>query len=363
MSKTCAYLWNHVRMHVDGTILPCCLFDPLEGKGLEIPLINDGIQNAFESELFEDTRDRMLSGEELPECHRCWQPENNGGGSLRLIANKVFDKHIDKPKKIRYIETALSTHCNLACRMCNETFSSKWKLINNPKQSVDTSVDNFELTNYDGDLSELELIKLVGGEPLIDKNHVNFLQMLFDKSKDPSNITLYYNTNGTIKPNAEILEFWKSAKAVRMLFSIDGVGRINEILRPPHKWDTIIKNIEFFKRQDINFIFNVHSALSVLNIKHMIDVIQFSMMNFNTLPEIDFLMQPEHLSLKNLHDDYKEEIIDFINTNYTNVGFDAKPLINFINQDSDFNFTKSDIAVKEKFITTQLKTEHIQSVL
>ena len=64
-----------------------------------------------------------------------------------------------------------------------------------------------------------------------------------------------------------------------------------------------------------------------------------------------------------MHDDYKEEIIDFINTNYTNVGFDAKPLINFINQDSDFNFTKSDIAVKEKFITTQLKTEHIQSVL
>jgi MoaA/NifB/PqqE/SkfB family radical SAM enzyme len=363
MTKKCPLLWSHVRMHVDGTVLPCCVFDDNEmpNKNISIPKISDGIDAAFNSELFNDVRERMMLGEELPECHRCWHTETTGNQSLRLESFDGFGKFIGNGK-IRYIETALSTHCNLACRMCNETFSSKWKLINNPGMSVDTAIDNFRLEYYDGDLSGLKLIKIVGGEPLIDKNHTKFLQMLFDKSDNPKNIILYYNTNGTVHPNKDILNFWEKVNKVIMVFSIDGVGELNEIIRPPHKWATIQETINRFKSfEKINFDLRMHSVISVLNVKHLKDVVKFSIDNFNQFPEFDLLTYPQHLSLQ--HINYKNEILDFIHNNYSQMTDKLSYLTDFINKDTDKNYSKEYICNIENRITEHFKTRDIKELL
>ena len=63
-------------------------------------------------------------------CVKCWHAEDSGIESFRQRF-RDYDKFIGQEPKIRYIETALSTHCNLSCRMCNDNFSSKWKLIKN----------------------------------------------------------------------------------------------------------------------------------------------------------------------------------------------------------------------------------------
>lgn len=350
-------------MHVDGTVLPCCMFDDekIPNKNLAIPKTKDGIQSAFNSELFEDVRQRMSNEEEIPECHRCWHSERTSNDSLRLQSFEGFGDYIGN-KKIRYIETAFSSHCNLACRMCNETFSSKWKLVNNPGMSPDTTIDNDSLDYYDGDLSGLKLIKLVGGEPLLDKKHEPFLKMLFDKSDSPDDIILYYNTNGTIRPKQLVLDFWKKAKKVIIVFSIDGIGELNEILRPPHDWKTISDNVDYFKTlKDINFEFRMHTVISVANIKHLIPMVQYSMINFNQIPEFDLLTHPEHLSLQNI--DYKDEVIDFIHNNYSQMTDKLSYLTDFINQPGNKRYSKEYICNTENKITKYFKTNGISDLL
>ena len=125
MTNTCSLLWNHTRLHVDGSVLPCCIFDTskIPNKNIKIPKLIDGIENAFNSELFDDVRNRMTNNDAVPECNACWNLEDAGVKSLRNEMNERFQSN---DKKIRYIETAFSTHCNLTCRMCNEDFSSKW---------------------------------------------------------------------------------------------------------------------------------------------------------------------------------------------------------------------------------------------
>lgn len=357
MDKICNLLWNHVRVHVDGKVLPCCQFDYLvPGSIKDIPDVTDGIEAAFSSEYFNTVRRKMLNGERIPECHKCMTDEDSGLVSMRTEFNKLFTE-TDVPK-IRYIETALSTHCNLACRMCNETFSSKWFQYKNPKTKVDTSVNSATLTYYNSDLSELERIKLVGGEPMLDRNHITFLKKMFGLSKTPEEISLHYHTNGTVKPTEKTLSFWRKAKEVEITFSIDGIGKINEILRPPHKWKTIVDNINLIKSlDDINLKLNIHSVVSVLNIKHIENIIQFAFNDMGlTEPDqltFDLLYYPDHLSVLNTEPSYKQEIIDFVKENY--ISYDEELVDSVISQmmasKPDKVFSKSEIIDIEKLHT------------
>ena len=360
--KKCSLLWNHTCMCVDGNVLPCNRFD-ISKTQKKIPHITDGINSAFNSELFEDVRTRMLAGEYIPECHRCIKDEEAGGNSLRLQMNEKFTT-LDK--KLKYIETAFSTHCNLSCRMCNEKFSSKWKLINNPGMSAETSIDNFNLDYYDADLSNLRLIKLVGGEPMIDKKHVDFLEMLFEKSDNPDEITLYYNTNGTVKPSDKVIKFWEKVKRVVVVFSIDGIGEVNETIRPPHKWEIIDKNIRYFSSlRNINFYFRIHTVISVLNVKHLHDIVNYSQSFFGDGPEIDLLDFPEHLSLRNIN--YKDEILNYIKCYRNVLDVTDKSIYeyikNFIDSAPDDTYSKQDIIEKENRLTKVLKTKSIGELL
>ena len=129
--KRCSLLWNHVRVSPDNTVMPCCLFDSsaVPDHYPTIPRIEDGIDAAFNSEFFNFIRDKMERGEEPEPCSLCYEPEKYGAESFRQEYNKKYSA--DSEKKIRYIHTWLTNHCNLACRMCNETYSTKWFQLKN----------------------------------------------------------------------------------------------------------------------------------------------------------------------------------------------------------------------------------------
>jgi molybdenum cofactor biosynthesis enzyme MoaA len=341
--KRCSLLWNHVRIHVDNKVLPCCMWSSDIGyKGHQIPDIADGIDAAFNSELFNSLREDMEAGIEPEPCGVCYDNERNfDGTSLRTEFNKhyKFDS-----KKIRYIETALSTHCNLACRMCNETFSSKWFQFKNPKTKVEVETNSSILDNYDSELTELNLIKFVGGEPMIDKNHVPFLEKLFDKSEHP--ISLHYHTNGTVKPPEKVIDFWKQANTVKIDFSIDGVGRVNEILRPPHSWDTVLETIEYFKSIDkANIEIGIHTVISRGNIKHLGELIFFSNQLTGKMPQIDFVTYPQHLSLYNMVEEDADEISEYMKQNYLGMGMDDTiiQVIDSFYNDNEKKFSKQNV--------------------
>ena len=344
----CSLLWSHARLKVDGTVLPCCFVEESNIPNIdEAPKLKDGLHNAFNSKFFNDIRSKMLKGEKLSMCDKCWRAEDNNTQSFRQQFNQ-YDKFIGQEPKIRYIETALSTHCNLSCRMCNDTFSSKWKLIKNPGMSVDVSVDSFDLEHYNTDLSKLDFVKFIGGEPLLDKKHSNFLNQIINKSDAPSNVRLFYNTNGTIIPKQEIFDAWSKIKEVEVVFSIDAIGEANEVLRPPHTWDTIQSAINHFtEHKSDNMTLGMHTVINVFNIHLLKDIVEFSYSHFGKMPDVDMLDYPDHMSLKNLESSLKIKL-----SNVLKHAFDGQEelqlLIEFINQPTTHSYTLDQIIDKEK---------------
>lgn len=301
----CPMPWSHVKMNVQGHISPCCVFDISKSPAdmPPMPQIRDGVQAGIESEYMERIRERMNSGERLPECERCYLAEENGVDSHRLTW-KRFDEFINTEPKVRFLETAFSTHCNMACRMCGEAFSSKWKLINNPGMSPDTSVDNYDIEFYDFDFSEMKIVKVLGGEPLLSKDHDLFLEKLVKKAKNPEEVALMYHTNGSIFPKPRILELWKKVRTVVVALSIDGHGKLNEYLRPGASWKTIERNIEKFKEID-----NVHvkccAAINAMNIMHMTDFCRWQVDTFGSTQAMNVVTIPEYMAIENMTDDLK----------------------------------------------------------
>lgn len=314
--KRCSLLWNHIRVAPHGQVTPCCIFDPLSvtDEYPEIPDISDGLEAAFNSEFFNYIREKMLNGEEPEPCKWCYELETLSGGSHRLIHNKLYD--VDADPKIRYLHTGLTNHCNLACRMCSPAESSKWFQYLNPKEKVDINFNNSVIDYYDADLSELDRVKFTGGEPLIDKHHVPFLEKLFEMSKDPSNIQIEYTTNGTVRPNKTTVEFWKRCKSVLVEFSIDGIGETNEILRPPHRWDKILDTIEYIKSiEGVNIKFEVGTVVSVANVLCLNEILDWSIDTFGVFPNVTPLERPEHLSMFYQTQDTRHKIINHLEKN------------------------------------------------
>ena len=358
----CSALWSHARMSVEGTVLPCCRWqepDSDYGDNSKAPKISDGIQSAIDSDYFNSIRERMLAGEQLSECRQCIEEEKHDITSMREQLNEKYSQYIGKKPKLRYIELAFSTHCNLACRMCNESFSSKWKLINNPKLTVDTSIDAFDLENYDVDLSELDTIKAVGGEPFLSKNHYDYLDKLINQSNNPKDITLIYHTNGTIFPNKNIIDYWKKLKKVQIIVSVDAYGELNTYLRPGSSWKKINETIDKFKNiEDVNIQLGKHAVITSLNVLQLPQLIEWIVKTFGHFPGtgvFDVARYPEHLSVAYLPEEEKDKIRTRMKDKIGNNLFGI--LLEVLDENPDKRYTYEDIAKKEQKLDKYFKQD------
>lgn len=312
MSKACSFLWSHVSLRINGAAIPCCRiheFDDVKNA----PRIEDGIENALNSEFFENYRKHMLTEDELPEsCKRCTLEEEAGYDSMRLIWNKRWGKYIGTEPKIRYIETSFSSHCNLACRMCSETYSSKWKLINNPGIKPELLMEPSKMDYYrNADLSNLDYIKVLGGEPFLTREHDEFLDIITNQS-DASNIDLQYHTNGTVFPSQNIIEHWKKYKSIFICFSIDHVGEKNDWLRPGSSWNKLQKTVNEYRelqKELPNLTLGNNSVVSNINIWEIDKLIYWLSQHVSMdRSYFDILRGPEHLSISFLTDTLKNKV-------------------------------------------------------
>ena len=212
----------HMVQNPDGQYRTCCMFEkPLEGK------YND-IKEAFDSEENQKIRQRMLSGEHLPECEKCDIDESHGGKhykSYREFFNILFDSQYIKNPIFKTLEISLSNKCNFKCIDCGPRFSDQFgpTIKNNlPK------FDNF---------NNLVHLKLLGGEPFLEKRNFDLLKNIPRK-----NMTLMLVTNNSIFPNDEILNLIVDFNQLDINISIDGIGEVAEFVRYGTKWSRFEKN-------------------------------------------------------------------------------------------------------------------------
>lgn len=299
----CSALWNHARVHVDGSVWPCCKWLPKQQDKVKnkIPKIKNGLTNAVNSDYFNSIRQRMDSNEYIEECRQC----DTSDFPLRDYFNRKYKNTSNIT--IVDLETSFSNHCNLACRMCGEVFSSKWEEINEKTVTLDT--DGADLDLYDIDFTKIKKIKLVGGEPMIHKKHVELIEKLIN-NKD---ITLQYHTNCTIYPSKKIINYWKKIKSVEIFLSIDSIDNLGDYARPGNNWANIHSNIQKFKelsKQNKNIVIKTHSVISILNITSLVDLLDYV---YDTSPYsfyYELLLYPNHLSIYNFEN--KEKLYNIL---------------------------------------------------
>lgn len=252
---TCIDVYKNLSLQIvddSVSISPCCLY-PAE-KTNEI--------NFHSNSILVEARQQWDSGKIPQGCRACALAEQNGKASRRQGSNQWYaDNGYDNTKiELLRLDYWTGDTCNLQCTICSPIYSSAWKEELNlplPKRR--------QTVNYnwrDLDLSKLKLIHFNGGEPLLSKEHIQFLIAIPDKSQ----VVINYNTNGTIKPTQQLLDLWGKFKLVQLDFSIDDIGSRFEYQRYPAKWNNVIENLQWYiKNSPVNCMFAVNTTVSILN--------------------------------------------------------------------------------------------------
>lgn len=367
----CVLPWNSVNLRNNGDLRICCntnSYSPRRGiltkeGGTPYNAGRDDWNEARNSALLKEVRVAMMRGEWHPECERCRQEEESGQTSRRmfdtrywsqLLSDTTFDKvkeftaedgTLDTSKQdVEFIDLRYGNFCNLKCRMCGPTDSHSWyddfvKLYDNTKFS-DTHgeveleknkkgrwftgdydwFDNNDVywNNFEKYVHNAKRLYIVGGEPLIIKEHTESLERLVTSGAS-EHIELEYNTNLTnVTPH--IIDLWKKFKLIRVGASIDGMGDVFTYQRSPAKWDAVYNNIRALDTEpDLNIKAWFAYTVTTFNIFHLPEFMKWKLEEgkferFNALdhpkPILSYHMchGPKMYNVKCLPPELKQEV-------------------------------------------------------
>lgn len=255
----CLAPWLSAHTFPNGNTYPCCVWH-----------IDKPIGNINEKELKEiwndkplrDIRTKMLNGEKIEQCSRCYDIEKTSNQSYRIRINRQFESSTDlveqtlpdgtvKQMKIKLWDFRLSNFCNLRCRSCGIDLSSSWlndtiKLSggDSSRKALITVNDKVQFMDMIEDqYKHVEEIYFAGGEPLIMPEHYAILDKLIEIGN--TDVVLRYSTNFTklVFKGKHIFEYWKHFPNLEVLVSLDGVKEKGEYIRKGLHYDSLVKNL------------------------------------------------------------------------------------------------------------------------
>jgi len=302
MKNICVLPWISVDRNTEVdkdriSLSPCCYY---ESKG-----DYQDIDEYWNSKEIQQLRQQFTKGERPSGCSICWKLEDNNMKSLRMSVNESrLEKYKDrfnnsfleeKPVQVKY---TVGNQCNLSCRMCVPTSSmgvqKVWQAIG---RSDKPKLDTFDYYNYILDNSEtIRYIDVMGGEPFYHKKTKQLLQTLVDK-QHADKITLYIVSNAT-KIDQKTISLLKHFKEVVLTISTDGVGKLQEYIRPGLKWSQFESNLELIKKNNINF--QIASTLNVLNILNYEELEDWCMEKGYNITNPTIIEYPKEMAPHNL---------------------------------------------------------------
>ena len=348
MSK-CILPWIHLEATSNGKVKPCCVYkNPIQISNKDATLEEHRLTDIWNSDYLNNLRTQFLNGKNPEGCSACWELEAVGKTSKRMVSLEKFSKHLHKfDKNIEYpvyLDLKLGTVCNLKCRSCSTFSSFKWaederkvygQTFNDKLRSYWIDDSSTFWTDIEEMLPYIEHFDFTGGEPFLIKKHFDILEkcVTLGYAKD---ITIHYNTNGTVQTTEKMFRIWKEFKNVEIMFSADGVGEKFEYLRNPGKWNNFVNIFESTLEQE-NIYVNLCYSVSVFNVMYMYDFIKW-FRKYN-LPAhrlyFNIIWQPDYLSIKNMSTLTKQKIKEFLFSNRLK----DKELDNMVSEVIDFMFT------------------------
>ena len=318
---SCVLPFINLEARTDGTMAVCCIMQESAKKedGTEYNLANgDTLSDVKNSKWLSALQQKFLNNEKLDACKNCWHEEEAGIQSKRLRENLYWGENFTPG--IKALDLKLGNICNSKCRICSSFASSQWaaeELKINPESQNAKKFNKLGMwpkTNenfwqdIDTHLAEVKKLEFFGGEPLMIERHFEILERCVDLNiaKD---ITLAYNTNGSIFPQDKI-ELWEQFKKVEIFVSIDDISERFEYIRFPGNFAEVITNLANFDKlnKDI-FDIGIFQTISVFNIMHMNDLTSFISRHFKDIDiHYNMVFTPSHISPKVLPKRVKEKI-------------------------------------------------------
>lgn len=319
----CILPFTHLATHPDGKVTPCCESKLWSSDGTDNLLLGKSdLHSIRTSKNFNKLRNDMLNGRLNKSCNFCYDREKAGLDSKRTRENIKYDidySNIENYKSLplESIELRLGNICNAKCVICHPFASSKWNEdITDEIRAIDESYNKAIIENtwfrdndfYNSLLEKSDQIKHIwfnGGEPLLIKEHLSFLNKLLELNIT-QNIELEYHTNGTLITE-KIIKLWKKFKFVKITLSLDDILDRYHYARFPLTFDKVENAIDLLKTN--NIYYDIIPTINLLNVYNTTNIYEYFYYNYSKECKFNYLRFPKFQSIVNLPDKIKIEIL------------------------------------------------------
>ena len=344
----CPVPWTGVMFNFDGNVKNCIRSSGPIGNIQDRSIIDivNGIKNTR-------TKFDMIINKPEPRCSSCYNLEKEKN-NFDIISDRIFYlKELRSVPLETYrqpntfdlftVDVRWSNLCNFSCVYCGPEFSSKWAAELSVEIDTPADLKKEEFKNYIfSNASQLKHVYLAGGEPLLMKENLEFLELL--KIKNPR-VNLRINTNLS-KVDTRIFDLICTFENVHWIVSVETVEEEYEYIRYGGKWIDFLNNLNTIQKLNHKISFNMlHFLLNYRTIFSCVDFL--SKLGFhNNSFIIGPLSNPEYLNIRQLPDNVlnsiKEELMlrisekpgFLLENGYTN-------MLEHINQPIETNLSES----------------------
>ena len=309
----CKFPFVSVSKSASGICAPCCRYG-LDKEDLKDNDLKGSVEKAFNSKTFKKIRSKILRREKLTGCQKCYDEEACGKKSFgrRFTEEYAFDFSL---VELKSLQISLSRECNLACKMCSPTYSTKWDAIWNKLESTKINLKcNFELKDIISSKETLKNIKhldIVGGEPFINDSFYKLLDQL--KNYDTSNKLIDISTNCTFFPKQKYIDILLGFKKICVGLSIDGLNQLGEYIRFYSNWTKIEKVVDKWKQVQLknpSLSIQIQTSISAYNAHDLYNIYKWCLEK-KIYWNCQFVYNPKHLSVKVLPKKLRNKIYDY----------------------------------------------------
>jgi pyruvate-formate lyase-activating enzyme len=342
----CIVPWFGIETTPIGTVRPCCLArdEIVDDNGISFDLHSSTFDQIQNSQYMKDLRQQFLDNKRPPTCGSCWTVEVAGHKSKRLqTLESILARQVSKqtwttdPIPLKYIDLKLGNICNLKCRICG-SFSSSQIASERLASLPSHNVEGFPIIHDKKNMNEYKMLRqgawpresavfwdelekvlgqikkfdISGGEPFLIEEHFEMLRnmVVTGHSHDTE---IYYNSNGTVYPE-QAEDIWKDFQTVKIALSLDDIGARYEYQRSNGNWDVILNNLEKFRQlraRHGNIELEAGCTVSIYNVLYLVEILDCLQTQSFDFVHINFLHYNPMLSIANLPQTIKDQIINF----------------------------------------------------
>ncbi len=256
----CLAKWTHLGLHLHSGEGHSCHHPSPQPIPLDKILENPSALHNTPQKI--EARSEMLKGLRPKECRYCWTMEDSGPQVLsdRIVksSNIDFETEIEKLKlnpagqffKPKYLEVGFSNLCNLKCVYCGPHFSTAWA---REQENFGPMKDYPQTSSTIGDAdnpyvtaffrwwpeikTNLEVLRLTGGEPLLADAVIQILQDILEGPKLElkliinSNLSVPDKRMDTVINLVSALHAKNKVSRIQIISSMESTSEVAEYMR------------------------------------------------------------------------------------------------------------------------------------